>query len=247
MTLGSASIGTSYALTPKVNVFANVAKADQIPADTELDSNPNLKKASNRNVELGLKGRSGKWSFDTSIYNIKGTDEVVRLRQADGQSQYVNAGGTAKKGFELSGSYAVTDRVNVGGGYGYNRYKYTNFQELISGRNVERSGNYLPFIPKTQTSLFAEYKHPNGVSARVQARKDGAYYMDNANSEQWQNKDVITDLNVGYGKGKHKVDLMVDNVFDKRYAVEVSKDTAGKTTYSAGTPRAVLVNYSYQF
>ena len=247
MTLGSASLGASYALTPKVNVFANVAQADQIPADSELDANPHLKKASNRNVELGLKGRSGKWSFDTSVYDIKGKDEVVRLRQADGQSQYVNAGGTAKKGFELSGSYTVTDRLNVGGGYGYNRYKYTSFQELINGRNVERSGNALPFIPKTQTSIFADYKHPNGVSARVQARKDGAYYMDNANSAQWQNKDVITDLNVGYGKGKHKVDLMVDNVFDKRYAVEVSKDTTGKTTYSAGAPRAVLVNYSYQF
>lgn len=107
-----------------------------------------------------------------SVYDIKGKDEVVRLRQADGPLMWIR-NWYGKKGFELSGSYAVTDRLNVGGGYGYNRYKYTNFQELINGRNVERSGNALPFIPKTQTSIFADYKHPNGVSARVQARKMG--------------------------------------------------------------------------
>lgn len=247
MKLGSASAGVSYALTDKVNAFVNIAKADQIPADSELDSNPNLKKASNRNLELGLKGRSGKWSFDTSVYEIQGKDEVVRLRQADGQSQYVNAGKTSKKGFELTGSYAVTDKVNVGGGLAYNNYKYKNFQELIGTKNVDRSGSYLPTIPKTQTNAFVEYKHPNGFATRIQARKDGSYYLDNANSEKWSDNKIVTDLNVSYTKKKHKIDMSVDNLLDKRYALEVSKDTTGKKSYAAGAPRTVLVNYTYQF
>ncbi len=247
MTLGSASLGASYALTDTVNAFATVAKADQIPADSELDSNPALKKASNRNVEVGLKGRSGKWSFDTSVYDIEGTDEVVRLRQADGQSQYVNAGKTSKKGFELAGSYAVAERVNVGGGVAYNDYKYKDFKELVGTANIDRSGNALPLIPKTQVNAFAKYKHPNGIFTRLQARKDGAYYLDNANSEQWKDNKVVADVNLGYSKKQHKVDMTVDNVFDERYAVEVSKDATGKRSYAAGSPRAVLVNYTYQF
>lgn len=247
MTLGSASMGASYALTDKVNAFATVAKADQIPADSELDSNPALKKASNRNVEVGLKGRSGQWSFDTSVYEIEGKDEVIRLRQADGQSQYVNAGKTSKKGFELAGSYNVTEQVKLGGGFAYNDYQYKDFKELIGTTNVDRSGNTLPTIPKTQTYLFAEYQHPAGVSTRLQARKDGSYYLDNANSEKWDDNKVVADLNVAYSKKQHKVDLMVDNLFDERYAVEVSKDTTGKRSYAAGSPRAVLVNYTYQF
>lgn len=247
MTLGSASMGASYALTDKVNAFATVAKADQIPADSELDSNPALKKASNRNVEVGLKGRSDQWSFDTSVYEIEGKDEVIRLRQADGQSQYVNAGKTSKKGFELAGSYNVSERVKLGGGFAYNDYTYKDFKELIGTANVDRSGNTLPTIPKTQTHVFAEYQHPTGVATRLQARKDGSYYLDNANSEQWTDNKVVADLNVGYSKKQHKVDLMVDNLFDERYAVEVSKDTTGKRSYAAGSPRAVLVNYTYQF
>lgn len=247
MTLGSASLGASYALTDKVNAFASVAKADQIPADSELDSNPDLKKASNRNLEVGLKGRGGKWSFDTSVYDIEGTDEVVRLRQADGQTEYVNAGKTSKKGFELAGSYNVSERVKLGGGFAYNDYKYKDFKELVGTANIDRSGNALPTIPKTQTNVFAEYEHPNGISSRLQARKDGSYYLDNANSEKWTDNKVVADLNVGYSKKQHKVDLMVDNLFDERYAVEVSKDTTGKRSYAAGSPRAVLVNYTYQF
>lgn len=247
MTLGSASLGASYALTDKVNAFATVAKADQIPADTELDSNPDLQKASNRNVEVGLKGRSGRWSFDTSVYDIEGKNEVVRLRLPDSTNQYVNAGKTSKKGFELSGSYAVAERVNVGGGVAYNDYKYKDFKELIGTTNIDRSGNALPLIPKTQVNAFAEYQHPNGISTRLQARKDGAYYLDNANSEQWKDNKVVADLNLAYTKKQHKVDMTVDNLFDERYAVEVSKDTAGKRSYAAGSPRAVLVNYTYQF
>lgn len=253
MKLGSFSLGTSYALTDKVNAFANIAKADQIPADTELDSNPDLKKASNRNVEVGLKGRSGKWSFDTSVYEIEGKDEVVKIAQPAGApTLYVNAGKTSKKGFELSGSYAVNERVSVGGGYAYNNYKYKEFKEAIGAASFDRSGNSLPTIPKTQTSAFVEYKHPNGFSARMQAHKDGSYYLDNANSDKWTDQKIVTDLNLAYTKKKHKVDLTVENLFDKRYAIDVSKAASATPatvlpSYTAGTPRAVLANYTYQF
>ncbi|MFN3786671.1 MAG: TonB-dependent receptor, partial [Thiothrix sp.] len=228
MTLGSANVGASYALTDKVNAFVSIAKADQIPADNELDANPKLTKASNRNIEVGLKGRSGNWSFDTSVYDIQGKGEVVRLRKPDGTSDYINAGKTSKKGFELSGSYAVNERLNLGGGFAYNDYTYQDFKEPIGIQNIDRSGKTLPLIPKTQTNVFAEYKHPSGVSTRLQARKDGTYYLDNANSEQWKDNKVIADLNLAYSKKQHKLDLTVDNLLDKRYAVEVSKDTAGK-------------------
>lgn len=251
MTLGSASAGISYALTDKINAFANIAKADQIPADSELDNNPSLKKASNRNIEVGLKGRSEKWSFDTSIYDTEGKDEVVRLVQ-NSQTTYMNAGKTSKKGFELSGSYAVTDKVSVGGGFAYNDYKYKKFQEPITVNGVttvhDRAGKSLPTIPKTQANAFIEYKHPNGFATRVQARKDGSYYLDNSNDQKWMDNEIVGDLNMSYTKKKHKVDMTIENVFDKRYALEVSNDLSRNTkSYAAGAPRTVLVNYTYQF
>jgi iron complex outermembrane receptor protein len=60
--------------------------------------------------------------------------------------------------------------------------------------------------------------------------------------------EIVGDLNMSYTKKKHKVDMTVENIFDKRYALEVSNDLSRNTkSYAAGAPRTVLVNYTYQF
>lgn len=251
MTLGSASIGASYVLTEQINTFISLATADQIPADSELNNNPELNKSSNTNIEIGLKGRSGNWTFDTSIYQITGKDEVIQIRQADGESQYVNAGQTSKKGLEFSGQYAATPQLTIGGGLNFTDYKYDDFQEEVrvgyTVTNVDRSGNYLPLIPLQQANLFIEYQFSEGFSSQVKLRQDGDYYLDNANSEKWTENKLLTDLNLRYSMKQHKFDLTVSNLTDERYAVEVSKDTAGDKSYTAGAPRSVLFNYTYSF
>jgi iron complex outermembrane recepter protein len=251
LTLGSASIGLSYELTKEINTFISLATADQIPADSELDSNPDLKKSSNTNIEIGLKGRSGRWSFDTSIYDITGKDEVIQVRQPDGESQYVNAGQTSKQGLEFSGQYAASTQLTFGAGLNFTNYKYDDFQEEVRvGRstiNVDRSGNYLPLIPRQQTNVFVEYQFTEGFSSQIKLRKDGEYYMDNANSEKWADNKTLADLNLRYVMKQHKFDLTVSNLTDERYALEVSKDTSGDKSYQAGAPRAILFNYTYSF
>ncbi len=251
LTLGSASVGVSYELTKEINTFISLATADQIPADSELNSNPDLNKSSNTNIEIGLKGRSGRWSFDTSIYDITGKDEVIQIRQPDGESQYVNAGQTSKQGLEFSGQYAATAQLTFGAGLNFTSYKYDDFQEEVRvGRNVsnvDRSGNYLPLIPRQQTNMFVEYQFTEGFSSQIKLRKDGEYYMDNANSEKWTDNKMIADFNLRYAMKQHKFDLTVSNLTDERYALEVSKDTSGDKSYQAGAPRSILFNYTYSF
>nr|VFJ56392.1 MAG: iron complex outermembrane recepter protein [Candidatus Kentron sp. DK] len=251
MTLNSASIGASYAITPEINAFVSIARGDQIPADSELNDNPDLNKASNRNVEIGLKGRGRHWYFDTSLYRIEGTDEVIQLRQPNNESQYVNAGKTTKQGFEFSGGYEPSERWTLGGAFGWNDYTYKEFQEEVrsggSVSNIDRGGNRLPLIPRHQANAFVEYTHPNGFSAQLKVRRDGAYYLDNANSEKWEDNKTLADLNLRYRKDRHQLDFTVNNLTDARHALEVSKDTGGDKSYVAGAPRSFLVNYSYRF
>lgn len=54
-------------------------------------------------------------------------------------------------------------------------------------------------------------------------------------------------ISLGYEHKQHKLTAAIDNAFDKRYAVEVSKDSRGNKSYAAGAPRTVFVNYTYQF
>ncbi len=40
---------------------------------------------------------------------------------------------------------------------------------------------------------------------------------------------------------------MINNVFDKYYAMSASKDLAGDITYQAAAPRTAMFTYTYKF
>jgi len=137
--------------------------------------------------------------------------------------------------------------LRLGGSYAYSDYTYDDFTELVNGVPVDRSGNQMPYVPHNQYSLFADYRHPNGFKARLQANSWGEYYMDTANTEKYDGYDLVTSLALSYETGPHTISFNVDNLFDKRYAIEVKKDTRGKKYYSAASPLAAMLNYSFAF
>jgi len=252
--LFSGQIGLSHELTDQISTFVSLAQADQVPFSSELSQNPNLDKSTARNFEIGLKGRAKNWHFDTSVYWSKVDDEVTTSRQG-GETIYQNAGKTEKRGFELSGSVQVMEGLNVGLNYAYSDYEYESFNEVVNitpgGRptyvNMDRSGNALPYIPENKHTLFADYTHPSGLTARVSLDSWGSYYMDSANSEKYEGYDNVTNVFVGYERGQHKFGFNLDNAFDKRYAQEVDKDTNGDRSWTPGAPRSFMLTYSYRF
>jgi iron complex outermembrane receptor protein len=245
--LGSAKLGLSYALTPTINAFTSLAQADQVPFASELETNPELNKATVRNLEFGLKGRARDWRFDTSVYWAKGMDEVVQTVEFF-QTTYANAGETDKKGFEFAGSVAVARGLDLGLNYAYSHYKYVSFSERVGAVAVDRSGNYLPYVPRHKYTLFADYSAPNGLSARLSADSWGSYYMNNANDEKYGGYDFVTNVFVGYRRGAHRVGLNVDNLFDKRYASQAELDAGGtRYAYVPGRPRSFMLSYRYDF
>ncbi|PKO93858.1 MAG: TonB-dependent receptor [Betaproteobacteria bacterium HGW-Betaproteobacteria-1] len=249
--LFSPKLGVSFRLTPAVNLFASVAQADQVPSDSEVTSNPALEPSRTRSYEIGIKGRHADWSFDASAYVSPVEKEIVTVRQPSGESEFRNAGETDKKGVELSGSLRLFDRVHVGGSYAYSDYTFDQFSEPVRTgfvtTNVDRSGNHLPFVPRHQYSVFANYHHPSGFKGRLQANSWGEYWMDNANSEKYDGYDLVTTLMLGYDFGHHSLAFNVENLTNKRYAVEAKKDTSGRVTYTTASPRLMMLTYRYDF
>jgi iron complex outermembrane receptor protein len=244
-------VGASYKLTNEVSLYGSLAQGNQIPSDTETTSNPNLNAARSRSAEIGFKGRAARWSFDTAIYANKVDDEIVSVVQAGSQTQYVNAGKTDKKGFEFAGSYQILPALDLGASLALSDYKYDSFSEPVrtgaTTVNVDRAGKRLPFVPVQQYGIFAAYRHPSGFRARIQSNSWGSYYLDNANSASYDGYRWVTSVMLGYEQGKHSLTLNADNVFDKHYAMEVKKDTSGKVSYSAASPRLVMLTYGYRF
>ncbi|MCW8950638.1 MAG: TonB-dependent receptor [Sedimenticola sp.] len=249
--LYSPKLGATYALNNTYSIYGMVAQSGQVPSEAEIQDNASLDAAIATNVEIGLKARAKEWSFDLSLYRTTVTDEIVSVLQSGNQSEFQNAGETLKKGFEVSSRVALGKYFTLGANYAYSDYKYQDFQELVrTGATlnaVDRSGNQTPFVPNHQYSLSLDYEHPSGFMARIQADTWGSYYMDSANTEKYDGYDFLTSLMLGYASGPHKVSLNVDNLFDKRYATEVKKDTSGTKSYSAGSPRSAMLNYTYSF
>ncbi len=247
--LPAPKLAASYKLSDAFHVYAMLAQAGQIPSSSEMSNNHGLNAPIARNQEIGIKGRGRDWQLDGSIYTAQVRDEIVQQNNG-GVTDYLNAGKTNKKGLELSGNIRVGSGWEIGGHYGYADYRYGEFTEPVRvgavTRNIDRAGNALPFVPRHQYGVFVGWK-ANGWRARLVANTWGEYWLDNANSEKYAGWEWVTNLSVGYEWAKHSLTLNAENLFDKRYAFEVKKDTAGKVTYTAAAPRSIALTYRYNF
>ncbi|MDT3707553.1 MAG: TonB-dependent receptor [Thiobacillus sp.] len=248
--LPAPKIAATYRLTDALHLFGMVAEAGQIPSQSEFSSNPALEAPVSRNYEIGLKGRGKAWEFDASVYYNPIENEIVQ-QVNDGVTEYVNAGETDKKGLELAGRLELGRGWDIGGHYGYADYTYDEFSEpvRVSGvtSNMDRAGNHLPFVPRHQYGVFVGWKPAANWRVRLTSNTWGEYWLDNANTEKYEGWEWITSLSVAHEHKGHSLTLSADNLFDEHYAAEVKKDTAGKVSYTAATPRTLMLTYRYGF
>jgi iron complex outermembrane receptor protein len=189
--------------------------------------------------------------MDLALYHNDVKDEIVQIQNAEGYVIYDNAGKTRKKGLEFTTVYNVSEEWDLGGAYAYSDYKFVTFEEQVGyGSRAtweSREGNYLPYIPKNQYSLFTALQMDNGVKGRLTTRSWGSYYMDSANTQKYEGFDLVTDLMLGYEYQTHSIQLNISNLTNEYYAMEALKDANGAVTYKAAAPRSAMVTYSYQF
>lgn len=253
--LFSAKLGAIYRLTDSTNLYATIATANQAPTGSEIqsaqDQDISLDKSTNINYEIGLKTRTENLSLDLAIYQNDVDDEIIKTTDADQNVVYDNAGRTRKRGLELNAVYRASDLLDIGGSYAYSDFKFVSFEEQTvywpDPVFESRDGNYLPYIPKNQYSLFAALRFDNGFKARVTTKSWGSYYMDNANTQKYEGYDFVTDLMIGYEYQAHNIQLNVRNLTNEYYAMEALKDVSGEVSYKAAAPRSFMVTYSYQF
>ena len=246
-TLFSTKLGTSYALTDSSNIYFSMAKANQAPTTSELEDNESLNKTNSINYEIGLKTRMQNLSYDLAIYQNNVEDEIIQIKDSNGNSIYKNAGETEKRGLEFNIAYYINNNFQVGGAYAYSDYKFVKFNESVRGRLESRNGNYLPYIPKNQYSLYLAMNLDNGFKSRITTKSYGNYFMDNANTQKYEGYNFVTDLMLGYEKKNHNIQLNINNLFDKYYAMDASKDVYGNESYKAAAPRSFMLTYSYKF
>jgi len=248
----SPRLGINQALTSAVNIFGAVATGFQTPAQSEIESNEALDPQRSLNFEVGLKGHfKNGHRLDLTLFSTTIDNEVVRLMDEYGATIYDNAGRTLHRGAELSGQVHLAAHLALHANYTYSDFTFTDYQEAerrgypAQTVLISRDGNDLPLVPRHKYSFALAYTHPGGVSARLGTVTWGEYFVNTANTETYSGF-TTANCRLGYDRGRFGGFFAIDNLFDKKYAAEVTQ-SYGKTGYSPAAPRIASVGVTVRF
>lgn len=255
---GAPSSKTDYnRFTPKVGVtynyrtvgfYANYSQGYVPPQISELFNSvkvPYLQPQLFNSYEIGgwLSLIQNKLYAEWSVYLMNGTNEIISVRMDDGTTQNQNAGRTRHKGIEYGITYKPTSEWMI-------RLSATNARHTFV-ENVEKTGDYSGNVMSNAPAFIANaevtYKphYIKGFRIGAEWQHLDKYWMDNANTTQYNGFDVIN-LRAGYRYKRAEIWVNAMNVLNKYYAVIATKSAYGYS-YNLGDPREWNVGVAYHF
>ncbi len=241
-------MGATWQLIPQVQAYGSVYKgfapAQLSTAIDDKGVDQQLAPERSTNTELGLRGRSGALSYDSAIFSMNFSNQIVNQSLAAGISK-ANGGKSLHQGAEMSLGYAL------GSGWGINgNATYIPVAKFVGTSSLGRDGNRIPYTPKLTSNLGVSYEK-NGFNTLVNLNYVSTQYADSANTVA-QNAigtlgevPAFTTVNwsANYAINKDwKVFGVINNVFNKRYISSRSPDGI-----FAGAPLNFQAGMSYQF
>ena len=241
-------IGATWQLIPQAQLYGSIYKgfapAQLATAIDDKGVDQQLAPERSTNTELGLRGRSGAFTYDSAIFSMNFSNQVVNQSLAAGISK-ANGGKSLHQGAEMSLAYAL------GGGWGINgNATYIPVAKFVGTSSLGRDGNRIPYTPKLTSNLGVSYEK-NGFNTLINLNYVSTQYADSANTVA-QNAigtlgevPAFTTVNwsANYAINKDwKVFGVINNVFNKRYISSRSPDGI-----FAGAPLNFQAGMSYQF
>ena len=102
-------VGLRWALSRTWALHASTARGSETPTLGELayksdntGFNIDLRAQRSRQFEVGSKWRGGAWEIDTTLFQVRTSDELAVRSNASGRASFQNVGGTGRQGAELA-------------------------------------------------------------------------------------------------------------------------------------------------
>lgn len=229
-----------------ISIFASISKGFSPPTVQEfatifqpLSNVVTLDAESGTNLEFGLKGESGEFSYQANIYSLQMNDAIVRGSISD-QDIFSNAGKASQKGLELLGEYQKSfsnlSEVHVLMSSDFKDYKYIEFtdQEKVF------DGNQIPSVPKKTFNLVIDYALKNGLFWNNNLNFTDKTPLDNANTV-FADSYYLLSSRIGWKKAFNlwlvKVYLGGDNLLDEKYSLGNDINAFGNRYYNPSPKR----------
>lgn len=238
-------VGLVFQATDALSLYGNYSRSF-VPNTTVGDLNQTFDPEKGRSYELGAKYTLAPGlNLNAAVFDIE-KDNVVSTRTVNGQS-IGSAGKVSASGLELDVTGRLSERWNIIGTYAYTRTRI-----LENNSNPTWEGNRLNQAPKHTASLYLTHhlQVPSNLGdwhTGAGARYVGERAGDDENSFYMSSYTVADaflrwDLPVhGY---KAKLQLNVDNLFDKHY---YPSSTGSALQVNVGEPRTARLSASVTF
>jgi iron complex outermembrane receptor protein len=189
----SPKIGVLYDAGPDIQLYANYSRSAEFPGFGEVFQTVGATNAFIGAIrpqfawtaELGTRGRSGKWTWDISLYRARLTGEMLQYNvdvNAGIPASTFNAGRTVHQGVEAGLTFQATDWLRLREAWQYSDFRFRGDPAF--------GDNRLPVIPRNvlhgEISLGSERMHvapnlewvPQGAWADyANTRRTGGYAL----------------------------------------------------------------------
>lgn len=252
-----ANIFGDYRVSKTLGFFGGIGTASRVPDARELYfqdksgniiGTPDLDQTTNYEADLGMSNTYDAFNLRTRVFYSK-LKNYIYFNSSETLNKFVNIDATIY-GFELSGSWYMTDAVYLD--FGAAAQRGTKDHALEGQTNTN-----LADIPplKGNVALNWNYKNNSVATAEVIAANKW-HNIDDQNGEQEIDGWAVLNLRVDHDFDSHfGLIVGVDNVFDETYAVSntykdltlLSVDPNGDVMLMNEPGRYVYANLSYKF
>jgi iron complex outermembrane receptor protein len=254
-------LGVTYHANENLNLYANYGKGFETPTLSEMAYknsgspppepafNTALNASSSEHYEWGAKwSPSASSRLDFTMYQINTTDEIVVDVSNAGKTAYINAAGTTRTGWELSGHTLLTPHIRATLAASQIDAQYKYISPSLNSAIV--AGNKLPGIP--QSFLFSELLWSDqkanagkqgkalGSQAGLELTQAGRLFANDTNTASAEG---YTTLNLkashgwALGSGSMTAYARIDNLADERYVGSVIVNQAALQFYEPAPGR----------
>lgn len=250
----SPKLGATYRLTPHAHLYSSYNFGFRAPSESQLYRAGNdasaagalakaqfalgLKPIKASQVEAGLRGELGSWTYDLAAYDLVKRDDLVSQRDlATNVSVNVNAGKTEHRGVELGVGGPLFRGLRFDTAMSYSHQRYVDWATATanySGREIEAA-------PKVLANSRLTWRPTRAAMLQLEWVRVGAYWLEAGNSPvfgKYPGHDLLN-LRAAYAVNKNlSVFARVLNAADKRFADSASV-ASNTPVFSPGLPRAV--------
>ncbi len=195
--------------------------------------------------------------FNLSAFYIDWKDQQVLLQSGPTEVTVKNAAESTSKGFELEVKARPITGLQFSAGFGYTDVEFDDYKDSIFDLDptsptygqkigeVDYSGKKNTYVPEYTYNLAVQYRHTNGLFARIGLQGIGDFYYDLANTEK-ENAYELVNARLGYEMKNFEIYLWAKNLFDEEYATRAF-DYGGYYVGRAGDPRTFGITLNGRF